>query len=80
MQAAETCLSKESKPRKKNYLSTQSWSLIADRQRPFTCGLDAEVKALDRQIKKQARADRKKHIINQFHHAPGDRKNMESCP
>ena len=78
MQAAETCLSKASKPRKKNYLSTQTWSLIADRQRLFTCGLDTEVKALDRQIKKQARADRKKHIINQFHHAPGDpnRKNI----
>lgn len=34
-QAAETCLSKESKSCKKNYLSTQTWSLIRRRSQSF---------------------------------------------
>jgi hypothetical protein len=72
MTAADICLSKDTVPRKKDYLSHRTWSLISDRQELFTQGLSDEVKALDRQIKKEARADKRRHIINQFHHAPGD--------
>jgi hypothetical protein len=71
-EAAERCLSIETKPRRKDYLSHTTWALSNDRQRLFTQGLDDGVKALDRQIKKEARADRRRHAINQFHHAPGD--------
>ena len=72
MTAADICLSKDTVPRKKDYLSHRTRSLISDRQELFTQGLSDEVKALDRQIKKEARADKRRHIINQFHHAPGD--------
>ena len=74
IQAADKCLSKEHHTKKKGYLSSNTWGLIDRRQKCYLEGKHDEVKALDRQIKKEARADRKNHIVNQFQNQPGDPK------
>ena len=70
--AADECLSKDIPPRKRNYLSRSTWGLIKTRQSLYLQGNHDEVKSLDRKIKKEARADRKRHVVNQFQRNPQD--------
>lgn len=66
MQAATKCLSKDLPPKKKDYLSRSTWNLIKSRQTSYLQGNHNEVQSLNRQIKRAARADRKRQVVNQF--------------
>lgn len=70
--AAAECLSRERQIKKHGYLSSTTWELIDFRQTCYLQGNHSEVKALDKRIKKEARADRKSHIVNHFQTQPGD--------
>lgn len=70
--AAAKCLTREIPHKKKDYLSPHTWNLIKSRQRSYQQGKHEEVKTLDRQIKKHARSDRKRQVVNQFQLDPSD--------
>ena len=70
--AAKKNLSKDTPPPKKDYLSQHTWNLIKSRQNFYEQGLHDEVKTLDRQIKQNARSDRKRQVVNQFQYNPLD--------
>lgn len=70
--AARNCLSKETPKGKKCYISQSTWNLIDRRQALHIAGKHDEVVHLDKQIKRNARADRKQHLVNQFQHNPAD--------
>ena len=70
--AAAKCLSREIPHKKKDYLSPHTWNLIKSRQRSYQQCKHEEVKTLDRQIKKHARSDRKRQVVNQFQLDPSD--------
>ena len=68
--AANQCLSKADSRSKKDYISRGTWNLINRRQTFFSEGDHDEVTSLYKQIKKGARADRKRHRVNQFRKCP----------
>ena len=70
--AARNCLSKETPKGKKCYISQSTWNLIDRRQALHIAGKHDEVVNLDKQIKRNARANRKQHLVNQFQHNPAD--------
>jgi hypothetical protein len=68
--AANQCLSKADSRSKKDYISRGTWNLINRRQTFFSEGDHDEVTSLYKQIKKGARADRKRRRVNQFRKCP----------
>ena len=62
----------ETFPPQRKKLSQSTWNLIRSRQFFNKRGIHEEVKAPDRKIKKEARADRKRQVINQFQSDPQD--------
>ena len=70
--AARNCSSKETPKGKKCYISQSTWNLIDRRQALHIAGKHDEVVHLDKQIKRNARADRKQHLVTQFQHNPAD--------
>ena len=73
LEAAETHLTKVDKEQKKHYLSKNTWNKIDQRQKAHEQGDVNRIQQLDTEIRRDARKDRKQHIINKFKHDDADK-------